>query len=324
MRFENWYFLFLVPLIIYIFVIRKKKKSFLKFSSVKLLKSSGLKKTFKHKIGRYLITAGLIMATIALARPQLTQEALPINQRGIDIAMVLDVSGTMQSVDITPNRLEAAKKTIQDFIQQRPNDRISLIIFGGTAYTQIPLTLDHNILREAVGEINFESINEGGSTAIGTAISVGLNRLKKSDASSKVIVLLTDGDNNAGSINPDTAAELSKEMGVRIYTIGIGTDTTKYAVNDPFGGTMYQQGQGDLNEELLNKIAETTGGQYNRARDSEALSEIFSKINQLEKTKFAQDNFRQYDELAFIFIIAALILLLAGIFLERFYYIHIP
>jgi Ca-activated chloride channel family protein len=256
MRFENWYFLFLVPLIIYIFAIRKQKKSYLKFSSVKLLKSSGLKKTFKHKIGRYLITAGLIMATIALARPQLTQEALPINQRGIDIAMVLDVSGTMQSVDITPNRLEAAKKTIQDFIQQRPSDRISLIIFGGTAYTKIPLTLDHNILRESLDEVNFKSVNEEG-TAIGMAISVGLNRLKKSDAASKVMILLTDGDNNVGSINPDTAAELSKEMGVKIYTIGVGTDKTMYPVKS-FGRTVYQQGEGDLNEELLKKIAETT------------------------------------------------------------------
>lgn len=321
MQFSDWYFLFLIPFIILVFTI-KRKKSFLKFSSIKLLRSSGLKKTFKHKTGRYLIAAGLVMAAFALARPQLTQEAPPINQKGIDIAMVLDVSGTMQSVDLAPNRLEVARKTIQDFIQQRPHDRISLIIFAGTAYTKIPLTLDHNIVRKSLDEVNFESVNEEG-TAIGMAISVGLNRLKKSDSSSKVMILLTDGDNNAGSINPDTAAELSKEMGVRIYTIGVGTDITKIPSRS-FGRTVYQQIRGGLNEDLLKNIAETTGGQYNRARDEEALSQIFSNINKLEKTKFEQDNFKQYDELAFIFIIAALILILAGIFLERYYFIHIP
>jgi Ca-activated chloride channel family protein len=321
MQLANWYFLFLIPFIIGIFFI-KRKKSFLSFSSIKLLQSSGLKKTMKHKIGKYLICAGLILSTFALARPQLTKEALPINQKGIDITMVLDVSGSMQSVDLTPNRLEVARKTMQDFIQQRPHDRISLIIFAGTAYTKIPLTLDHNILRESLDEVNFKSVNEEG-TAIGMAISVGLNRLKKSDAASKVMILLTDGDNNVGSINPDTAAELSKEMGVKIYTIGVGTDKTMYPVKS-FGRTVYQQGEGDLNEELLKKIAETTGGQYNRARDEEALSQIFSNINKLEKTEFEQENFRQYEELAFIFIIAALVLLLAGIFLERYYYIHIP
>jgi Ca-activated chloride channel family protein len=321
MRFESWYFLFLIPLIICAFFIKRKKSS-LKFSSVKLLKSSGLKKTYKHKIGKYLIVAGLVLAAIALARPQWTSEAGIINQNGIDITMALDVSGSMQSVDFEPNRLEVARKTIQEFIKERPQDRISLIIYAGTAYTKVPLTLDHNIVRESLDGVNFQSVNEDG-TAIGMAISVGLNRLKKSDSASKIMILLTDGANNAGAINPDTAAELAKEMGVRIYTIGVGTDKTIFPV-EQFGRTVYQQGQGDLNEELLKKIAETTGGQYNRARDPEALSQIFSNINNLEKTRFEKDNFKQYNELAFILIAISLVLLLAGIFLDRFYYIRIP
>lgn len=320
-RFANWYFLILVPLIIYI-IMKKKKKSVLKFSSIKLLRSQGLKKTVKHKIGKYFIALGLIIAVIAMARPQLTQETGLIDQNGIDIAMVLDVSGSMESVDFKPNRLEVARKTIEDFIQERPQDRISLIIFGGTAYTKVPLTLDHNILRESLDGVTPKSVNQDG-TAIGMAISVGLNRLKKSEAASKIMILVTDGDNNAGAINPDTASELAKELGVRIYTIGVGTDKTIIPVQS-FGKTLYQQYQGGLNEELLKKIAETTDGQYYRARDSKALSQIFSNINELEKSKFEQDNFKQYTELAFILIKIALVLLLVGIFLDRFYFIHIP
>ncbi|SHJ81537.1 VWA domain-containing protein [Paramaledivibacter caminithermalis] len=320
-RFANWYFLILVPLIIYIFMIRKKKSA-LKFSSVKLLKGLGLKKTAKHRIGKYFIALGLITAIIALARPQLTQESSFINQNGIDIAMVLDVSGSMESVDFEPNRLEVARKTIEDFIKERTNDRISLIIFAGTAYTRVPLTLDHNIVRESLEGITSRSVNEEG-TAIGMAISVGLNRLKKSEAASKIMILVTDGDNNAGAINPDTASELAKELGVRIYTIGVGTDKTIIPVQS-FGKTLYKQYEGGLNEKLLKEIAETTNGQYYRARDSKALSQIFSNINQLEKTKFEQDNFKQYTELAFSLIKVALVLLLVGIFLDRFYFVQIP
>ena len=321
MRLANWYFLMFIPLIIYIFLM-KKNKTALKFSSVKLLKSSGLKKTIKHKIGKYLICLSLIILVIAMARPQLTKESAPVQQNGIDIAMVLDVSGSMESVDFKPSRLEVARKTIEDFVEERSRDRISLIIFAGTAYTRIPLTLDHNIVKESLQEISTTSVNEDG-TAIGMAVSVGLNRLKKSESQSKIMILVTDGDNNAGAINPSTAAELAKKMGIKIYTIGVGTDKTIIPVQGVFG-TQYQQYPGGLNEELLKEIAETTDGKYYRARDSEALSQIFSDINQLEKTKFDQDNFMQYKELGFILIKIALILLLAGIFLDRYYFIQIP
>jgi len=320
--FANWYFLLLIPLIIYMFLIRKKKKSVLKFSSTKLLKSSGMKKTVKHKIGKYLIASGVIILVIAMARPQMPEPKGFTEQKGIDIALLLDVSGSMQSVDFEPNRLEVARKTIEDFVGGRAHDRISLIVFAGTAYTKIPLTLDHNVVRESLDEVSSQSVNEDG-TAIGMAISVGLNRLKKSDAASKIMILVTDGDNNAGSINPETASELAKEMGIKIYTVGVGTDKTIIPVQR-FGRTVYQEYEGGLNEELLMKIAETTGGQYYRARDSKALSEIFSNIDQLEKTEFKQDNFRQYTELAFSLIKIALIFLLAGIFLNYYYFVHIP
>ena len=221
-----------------------------------------------------------------------------------------------------PSRLDAALETIDAFIEERPNDRISLIIFAGTAYTRIPLTLDHNVIRESLRQVNTSSVNEDG-TAIGTAIAVGLNRLKKSDAASKIMLLVTDGENNAGVINPTTASELAGELGVKVYTIGVGTDRTIIPVN-VYGQIRYQQYEGGLDEELLKQIAEMTGGQYYRARDSKALSRVFSSINQLEKTEFEQDNFKQYTELAYVFIKIGLMLLAAGVFLERLYFILVP
>ncbi|MCT4688181.1 VWA domain-containing protein [Vallitalea sp.] len=320
-RLANWYFLLFIPIIIYFFII-KKNKSTLKFSSVKLLKSSGLKKTFKHKIGKYIICLSLIILVVALSRPQLTNQPDTIHEKGIDIAMVLDVSGSMESVDFKPNRLEVAKKTIEDFVEDRPSDRLALVIFAGTAYTRIPLTLDHNIVKQSLEEITTESVNDKG-TAIGMSISVGLNRLKKSDSQSKVMILVTDGENNAGAINPSTASDLAEELGIKIYTIGVGTDETIFPV-DFFGQTRYQRYEGGLDEELLKDIAKKTDGKYYRAKDPQAMSKIFSDINELEKTKFDRDDFVQYKELAFDLIKVALIMLLLGIFLDRYFYIQIP
>lgn len=321
-RLANWYFLLLIPFIIYIFIFMKNKST-LKFSSVKLLRSSGLKKTYKHKIGKYIICLSLIIFVVALARPQQTNQPDVIKQKGIDIAMVLDVSGSMESVDFSPNRLSVAKDTINDFVDERVSDRLGLVIFAGTAYTRIPLTLDHNILKQSLKDITTESVNDDG-TAIGMAISVGLNRLKKSDSASKIMILVTDGDNNAGTINPSTAADLAKELGIKIYTIGVGTDESIYEVMDFFGRKTYQRGEDGLNEELLQEISDVTGGQYYRAKDPETLSKIFDTINELEKTKFNRDDFINYKELAFPLIMIALILLLIGLFLDRYYYIKIP
>jgi Ca-activated chloride channel family protein len=236
--------------------------------------------------------------------------------------MILDVSESMRSVDFDPNRLETARKTIDDFVAQRGSDRISLIVFAGTAYTRVPLTLDHSIVRESLAQVSTESVNRDG-TAIGMAISVGLNRLKKSDGLSRVIILLTDGNNNAGEIDPITAAKLAQELGIRIYTVGVGSDVIIFPVN-VFGQTQYSRYPGGFDEELLKQIADVTGGQYFRAKDPEALSQIFDIINQLEKTEFNEDNFREYDELAYPLIKAALILLMAGIFTDRYYFVQIP
>lgn len=319
-RFLHWYFLLLIPAVIYLFLIIKKKSA-LKFSSIKILENGGMKKTIKHRIGKYITAAAVIMLIIALARPQALEGNIPVHREGIDIAVLLDVSGSMQSVDFEPSRLAVALETIDKFIRQRPNDRISLIIFAGTAYTKIPLTLDHNIVRESLKEVGTGSVNEDG-TAIGMAISVGINRLKKSDAASRIMLLVTDGDNNAGAISPEAASELAKALGIKVYTIGVGTDKTIIPVGS--FGQRYQQIEGGLNEELLQSIADTTGGQYYRAKDPKSLDEIFNSINRLEKTEFEQDHFKQYNELAFGFIKIGLALLLAGIFLDRYYFVQIP
>jgi Ca-activated chloride channel family protein len=257
-----------------------------------------------------------------MARPQTTVKADYVQQRGIDITMVLDVSGSMQSVDFRPNRMEVARKTTDDFISQRTGDRISLIVFAGEAFTRVPLTLDHNIVRESLAQVTTESVNTDG-TAIGMAISVGINRLKKSDAASRIMILLTDGDNNAGAIDPLTASKLASDLGIRIYTIGVGSDTMIFP-GQIFGQTQYRQYPGGFDEELLERIADETGGQYFRAMDSKALSQIFDTINRLEKTEFNDDSFVEYNELAFPFIKLALVLLLIGIFLDKFYFVQIP
>jgi len=321
-RFDDWYFLLLIPVAVYLFWFFKKKRG-LKFSSVKLLRKTSSGKTIKHIIGKILVLCGVVLALTALARPQTTLKTDFIRKQGIDIVMVLDVSGSMESVDFEPNRLEVARKTIDDFIAERTNDRICLTVFAGTAFTRIPLTLDHNIVRESLANVSFTSVNQNG-TAIGMAISVGVNRLKKSDASSRIMILVTDGANNAGSIDPITASGLAKDLGVKIYTIGVGSDVTLIPREDIFGRIYNERSEGDLDEGLLTQIADMTGGQYFRAMDSQALGQVFDAINRLEKSDFNDDNFKEYNELAFPFMIAALVLLTAGIILGKYCFIHIP
>ncbi|MCL1816078.1 MAG: VWA domain-containing protein [Clostridiales bacterium] len=321
MRLANWWFLLLIPGVIYLFWLAKKGRG-IKFSSVKLLQSAGRVSTLKHKIGKTLIVCGIILSLIALARPQSSESADIINRRGIDIAMLLDISGTMQSVDFEPNRLEVARQTIDDFVAARVNDRVSLVIFAGEAFTRIPLTLDHQVVRESLASVSTESINQDG-TAIGMAISVGLNRLKKSDAATKIMILLTDGDNNAGAIDPITASKLAQDLGIRIYTIGIGSDTLILPVQT-FFGTQYSRYQGGFDEGLLRNIAENTGGQYYRAMDPKALEQVFATINELEKTTFNEENYREYKELAYPFIMLALVLLALGVMLDRYIFVQIP
>jgi len=321
-RFAHWWILLLIPVVIALFIFTRKRQR-LHFSSVKLLHRVGGVKTIKHKIGKAFVLCGLILALVALARPQTDIKNEFIQREGVDIAMILDVSGSMQSVDFEPNRLEVARASIDDFIVERANDRISLIVFAGSAFTRIPLTLDHEVVRQSLSEVTLASVNNDG-TAIGMAISVGLNRLKKSASSSRIMILATDGENNAGEIDPMTAAGLSRDLGIRIYTIGVGTDETILPVQGFFGQTQYQRVEGGLDEELLKNIADITDGKYFRAKDKDALFQVFETINQLERTQFDDNGLKEYNELAFPLIGLALLLLVVGIFLDRYYFLQIP
>ncbi|MBI3133688.1 MAG: VWA domain-containing protein [Bacteroidetes bacterium] len=244
---------------------------------------------FRH-LNLFVFIAGLSFVILALARPHLPndiEEYKKKNMEGIDIVMALDASGSMKAQDFKPDRLEAAKKVALDFIANRPSDRIGLVVFQAEAYTQAPLTNDHELLKvmfEQVQNISNSDIIYDG-TAIGLGLATATNRLKESDAKSKVIILLTDGVNNAGEIDPLTAAAIAKENNICVYTIGVGKDgTAPYPVQTPFG-TITQEMPVEIDEELLTQIANETGGKYFRAKNETELELIYKEIDQMEKSK---------------------------------------
>lgn len=317
MTFLHKYFLLLIPVVMILFLIRKKQLA-LKFSYVKAIKKKG-KKRLRYKFGKFVVFLSIVALIIALARPRTPASVVSLPGQGIDIAIVVDTSNSMESIDFDPNRLEVAKDTILKFIDKRENDRIALVVFSAEAFTTIPLTLDHDMVKKAVKDLNVDMVEKEG-TAVGMGIAVGINRLKNSDAASKVIILITDGDNNAGTIDPLTASNLAKEMDMKIYAIGVGTDDM--ILPDGFGG--YDYYEGGFDEALLEEVAEITGGDYFRAQDEKALDRIFDKIDDLEKTDFDRIEYHEYNEWAFLFIKIALAIMVIGIFFDRYYYIQIP
>ena len=254
-KFASPYFLLLIPIIIYLF-FRKQKVKGIKIPGIKPLKEFRLKSK-KYLIGKILILFSLILMCIALARPQIISENKIIKKEGIDIVVALDLSQSMLQRDFKPNRLETAKKLLEEFIDKRVNDRISLVVFGGDAYTKVPLTFDHNVVKDITSKLTTDDITSNNRTAIGMGLGVSLNRLKDSEAKSKVIILMTDGENNSGEMSPMGASEIAKELGIKIYTIGIGAREIQIRV--PFGHTTVKNTE--LDENLLKNIASTTGGE---------------------------------------------------------------
>jgi Ca-activated chloride channel family protein len=261
---------------------------------------------FRHLsiVLRSLAMAALI---IALARPQSSLSWQDTTTEGIDIVIASDISGSMLAEDFKPNRLEAGKNIAIDFIQNRPNDRIGLVVFSGESFTQCPLTIDHSVLVNLYADIKNGMIEDG--TAIGMGLATAVNRLKDSEAKSKVVILLTDGSNNSGSIPPVTAAEIAKQFGVRVYTVGIGTNGyAPYPVQTPMG-VQYQRMKVDIDEGTLSKIATITGGKYFRATNNSALKDIYEQIDKLEKAKIDVTQYRKKTERFLPFAIIALVLL---------------
>ncbi len=290
------YFLLIVPAIIAFYVLKQHKASAsLRMPGLKPLEKSGttIRNYLQHVLFAIRMTAVLLLI-IVLARPQSTDKFQDVSTEGIDIILTLDISGSMLARDFKPDRLEASKDVATEFISGRPYDRIGLVVFSGESFTQCPLTTDHAVLINLLREIQSGMIEDG--TAIGMGLANAVNRIKDSDAKSKVIILLTDGINNRGEIAPATAAGIAKTFGVRVYTIGVGTQgTAPYPVQTPFG-TQYQNMPVEIDEAILKDIAQTTGGRYFRATDNDKLVQVYSEIDKLEKSKIDVKQFTRKEE----------------------------
>ncbi|MDR1474411.1 MAG: VWA domain-containing protein [Endomicrobium sp.] len=326
MRFANpvyFFVFFVIMLIAYLYINFWKKKLFnpnIIFSQVKFLKVN----TFSLKENLFkglnlLKYIAILLAIIAFARPQKGNVYEYSNDQGIDIIMALDTSSSMRSLDFRPlNRMEAAKKVTQDFIKERKYDKIGLVVFAGLAFTQCPLTTDKDSLAEFVNNIQLGNTSLDG-TAIGSAIMTSVNRLKDSEAKSKIVILVTDGNNNSGEIDPVTASKIAKEYNIKIYPIGVGNPNGAiYEVDDPFFGRReVRVTEEAINEKVLKEIAKNTGGQYFRAQDTKSFENIMSQIDKLEKYKIETTQFTNYNELYKYFLIPSFILLLLIIILEN-------
>ncbi|ULC59594.1 VWA domain-containing protein [Flaviramulus sp. BrNp1-15] len=317
---EFFWLLLALPLAILWYVFKHKKQTAeLKISSLKGFKitNSWLPK-LKHLLFALRLIALALLIT-ALARPQSVDVSTRTKTtRGIDIVMAIDVSASMLAKDLSPNRLEALKDVASDFIKGRPNDRIGLVEYAGESYTKTPITSDKAIVLRSLASIKYNTIIEGG-TAIGMGLATSVNRLKDSKATSKVIILLTDGVNNSGFIDPKIASELAIEYGIKVYTIGLGTNgmaLSPIAIL-PNGNFQYGRIQVEIDEELLKEIADVTGGKYFRATNNKKLEEIYNEINKLEKTEIEEFKFYNYEEKYRPLVILAGLLLLLELLLRN-------
>jgi len=328
-RFEDIYFLtflIIVPILIYwYYMFKRRKKATIKYSDLSILKNIGkIKKSKRRDILFFFRTAVITLLIVAIARPQSGSKEEKILTEGIDIIISIDISSSMLAEDFKPkNRLEAAKIVASDFIKGRKNDRIGMVVFAGRSYTQCPLTLDYGILLKFIDYIDVGLVEDG--TAIGMAISNCVLRLKESKAKSKVIILLTDGKNNRGEIDPLTAAQIAKTFDIKIYTIGAGKrGSAMYPVNDPIFGKRYVPMPVEIDEELLRKIATETGGKYFRATDTKSLETIFKEIGEMEKTKIEIEEYTKYSEKFGLVAVPAFLFLFIEILLANTIFRKIP
>ena len=295
---EFFWLLLLLPLmLLWYWFWNKKSQANVTFSTTIAFKKT---KSWSDALYHLLFVLRMIaiaLIVVALARPQTHSENAKTKiTDGIDIVMAIDVSASMLSQDLKPNRFEALKKVASQFVKDRPNDRIGLVIYAGESYTKTPVTTDKSIILNALSEITYGQIEDG--TAIGMGLATAVNRLKESKAKSRVIILLTDGVNNTGFIDPQTAAELAAEYGIKVYTVGIGTNgmaLSPYALNAD-GSIIYRMQQLDIDEPLMKKIAQVTKGRYFRATNNQKLQQIYDEINQMETTKIEEFKYTEVDE----------------------------
>ena len=306
---EMLWLLALIPFLIFIhFYFLRKRQPALTFSTLSGLE--GYKPSFRQRFTHLpfvcrILSLGLIV--VALARPQSSSGGQNVTTEGIDIVLSLDISPSMLAEDLKPNRIDAAKKVASDFIDGRPNDRIGLVIFSGESFTQCPITSDHTVLKNLLKDIESGMLSDG--TAIGEGLATSVNRIRTSKAKSKVIILLTDGMNNAGTISPQTAGDIAKTFNIRVYTVGVGTrGMAPYPFQTPYG-VQYQSVPVDLDEASLKAISSETGGKYYRATRTSELKNIYSEIDKLEKTRIEITEFHHKSEEFYPLILLAILLL---------------
>ena len=316
---EFFWLLLLLPLmLLWYWFWNKKSQANVTFSTTIAFKKT---KSWSDALYHLLFVLRMIaiaLIVVALARPQTHSENAKTKiTDGIDIVMAIDVSASMLSQDLKPNRFEALKKVALQFVKDRPNDRIGLVIYAGESYTKTPVTTDKSIILNALSEITYGQIEDG--TAIGMGLATAVNRLKESKAKSRVIILLTDGVNNTGFIDPQTAAELAAEYGIKVYTVGIGTNgmaLSPYALNAD-GSIIYRMQQVDIDEPLMKKIAQVTKGRYFRATNNQKLQQIYDEINQMETTKIEEFKYTEVDEKFRWWVLVAGVLLLLEFVLKH-------
>ncbi len=316
--------LVIIPVMgLYYWKKHKKKSPTVTFSSMRIFK--GFKPTLRERLIHFPVILRLLALSfliVALARPQSFSTGENVYTEGIDIAMLLDISGSMLAEDFKPNRLEAAKNVIDEFIAGRTSDKIGMVVFAGESFTQCPLTIDYSVLRNLLKDIESGMLEDG--TAIGNAIANGVNRLKDSKAKSKIIILLTDGVSNRGEVDPITAAQIAQTYGIRIYTVGVGTKgEAPYPVRTPFG-KQYQMVPVEIDEATLQKIAGITDGKYFRATDNEKLARIYEEIDEMEKTRVEITSYRNATELYYGWAFAGLLLIILELTLVRTYLRRLP
>ena len=313
-----WALLLLLPMTAYYIYRMLKGGATVRISSLMML--SGAPRTWRSYLRHLpfvLRVCAVAAIIIALARPRIAEHNSTTSTEGIDIVLAIDISGSMLARDFKPDRMGAAKQMAGEFISDRTGDRIGLVVFAGESFTQSPLTTDYATLQTLLSRVRSGLIEDG--TAIGNGLATGINRLRESDARSKVIILLTDGVNNRGQIAPLTAAEIAREQGIRVYTIGVGTrGEAPYPAYDMFGNLTFVKQRVEIDENTLRKMAQLTGGEYFRATDNAALRSVYEQINQLEKSKVEITEFTTYTEKFVPWVLLAIALLVVEFLLSNF------
>lgn len=312
---QAFWLLLIIPIAIAGYIWgRKRKHATMLLSGFPFLPTHSWWHTASLHLPFVLECLAIAAMVVVLARPQNRNSVDKRTAEGIDLVLILDTSGSMEAIDLEPNRFEAARAVAQEFIAARPNDNIGLVAFAGESFTQCPTTTDHATLLELLGQLQTRIMEDG--TAIGLGIANGINALKTGSAKSKVMILLTDGSNNAGSITPTMGAGMAQALGIRVYTVAVGTmGKALFPVETPIG-TRYIEEEVTIDEPTLKNIANITGGKYFRATDNQSLKKIYQEIDQLEKTKLMSKNFTAYEELFPPYAWAALLLLILSYLLR--------